>query len=102
RLGTGAVCTLAGSALALLQPWPLKIIVDNVLRGKPLNVPWLPASVATWSSTQLLDAAIIAFIVLLVVGALLDYAGTYLMDASGIRMVADVREALFARLQRHS
>ena len=24
------------SALELLKPWPLKIIIDNVLNGKPL------------------------------------------------------------------
>ena len=100
RLGVGALCTLASSALALAQPWPLKVIVDNVLRGKPLHVPGL--SVAGWSRTDLLNGAIGAFIGIVLVSALLDYFGTYLMDSSGIRMVADVREALFARLQRHS
>jgi subfamily B ATP-binding cassette protein MsbA len=100
RLGVGALCTLASSALALAQPWPLKVIVDNVLRGKPLHLPGV--SVAGWSRTDLLNGAIGAFIGIVLVSALLDYFGTYLMDSSGIRMVADVREALFARLQRHS
>ena len=100
KLGAGAVATLASSALALAQPWPLKVIVDNVLRGKPLHLPWVSA--ASWSKTDVLNAAILAFIALVLLGALFDYAGTYLMDSSGIRMVADVRETLFARLQRHS
>jgi subfamily B ATP-binding cassette protein MsbA len=100
RLGVGALCTLASSALALAQPWPLKVIVDNVLRGKPLHLPGV--SVAGWSRTDLLNGAIGAFIGIVLVSALLDYFGTYLMDSSGVRMVADVREALFARLQRHS
>jgi len=100
RLGVGALCTLASSALALAQPWPLKVIVDNVLRGKPLHLPVV--SVAGWSRTDLLNGAIGAFIGIVLLSALFDYFGTYLMDSSGIRMVADVREALFARLQRHS
>jgi len=100
RLATGAVCTLASSALALAQPWPLKVIVDNVLRGRPADLPWVSAQ--SWSKTELLNVAIGAFIAIVLLGALFDYFGTYLMDSSGIRMVADVREALFARLQRHS
>jgi ABC-type multidrug transport system fused ATPase/permease subunit len=35
-------------------------------------------------------------------GALFDYVGTYLMDGSGVRIVTDIREALFSRLQRLS
>src|SRR5437773_771745 len=38
------------SALELLKPWPLKIIIDNVLSGKPL--PWGPA--VGWSPYRLL------------------------------------------------
>ena len=100
RLAVGAFCTLGSSALTLLQPWPLKVIVDNVLRGKPIHVPFV--SVTGWSRAELLDGAIVAFVALVLLGALFDYAGTYLMDSSGVRMVADVREALFAHLQRHS
>ena len=34
---------LAGVGLSLLTPWPLKLIVDNVLSNKPLpeNLLWL-------------------------------------------------------------
>lgn len=33
----GGVLILIGSALALALPWPLKIVVDNVLQDKPLT-----------------------------------------------------------------
>src|SRR4030095_3404614 len=38
------------SALELLKPWPLKVIIDNVLSGNPL--PW--GFAASWSSESLL------------------------------------------------
>ena len=101
RLAAGALCAISSSAFALAQPWPLKVIVDNVLREKPIDVPGLPF-VADWNRTELLNAAIAAFVAIVLLKALFDYVGTYLLDSTGIRMVADVREALFARLQRHS
>ena len=101
RLASGATLTLASSLLALAQPWPLKIIVDNVLRGKHANIPGLHV-ITGWSKTQLLWAVIVAYLVIVGLGALFDYLGTYLMDSSGVRIVAEIREALFARLQRLS
>jgi ATP-binding cassette subfamily B protein len=98
RLAGGAAFTLASAALTLAQPWPLKVIVDNVLRGQPLDLPL----VGMPGRTALLNLAIAALLAIVVLNALFTYLGSYLMDSSGIRMVADLREALFARLQRHS
>jgi ATP-binding cassette, subfamily B, bacterial len=98
RLAGGAFFTLASSALVLAQPWPLKVIVDNVLRGRPIDLPLVDGL----GRTALLNVAIAALIAIVLVNALCTYLGTYLMESSGIRMVADLREALFARLQRHS
>jgi subfamily B ATP-binding cassette protein MsbA len=101
RLGAGVLFTLLSSLFALAQPWPLKVIVDSVLQGKPAHVPGLTFG-ENWSRTAILDAAIAAFVVILLVGALFDYLGSYLMESSGVRMVSDIRETLFARLQRLS
>jgi subfamily B ATP-binding cassette protein MsbA len=90
RLTAGAGFTLASAALTLAQPWPL--------RGQPLDLPL----VGTLGRTALLNLAIAALLAIVVLNALFTYLGSYLMDSSGIRMVADLREALFARLQRHS
>jgi ATP-binding cassette, subfamily B, bacterial len=101
RLALGTVFTLVSTLFALAQPWPLKVIVDNVLRGNPAHVPGF-AFLEGWSRTGLLNAAIVAFIVIVLLGALFDYLGSYLMDSTGVRLVADIREALFSRLQRLS
>ena len=98
RLAGGAFFTLASSALVLAQPWPLKVIVDNVLREQPLDLPL----VGDLSQTALLNAAVAALLAIVLLNALFTYLGSFLMDSSGIRMVADLRETLFARLQRQS
>jgi len=97
----GGVLTLASSLFALAQPWPLKVIVDSVLRGKPINIPGFSFA-ESWSATTLLYAAVAAYLAIVLLEAAFDYGGTYLLDSSGVRMVSDIREALFARLQRLS
>jgi ATP-binding cassette subfamily B protein len=101
KLVTGTGLTLASTLFALAQPWPLKIIIDSVLKDQPLHLPGL-SFVGDWSPEDLLTAAIAAYIEILVLGALFDFLGTYLMDSSGERLISDVREAVFARLQRLS
>ncbi|HYT72861.1 MAG TPA: hypothetical protein VEK78_15855, partial [Gemmatimonadales bacterium] len=34
-----ALCTMGVSVADLLQPWPLKIILDHGILGKPLHLP---------------------------------------------------------------
>jgi ATP-binding cassette, subfamily B, bacterial len=101
RLAVGTGLTLLDTLFALLQPWPLKVIIDGVLRGRPQDLPGL-GFVSDWSQVQLLNAAIAGYVVILVLGALFDFSGTYLMDSSGERLVSDVRETVFARLSRLS
>jgi subfamily B ATP-binding cassette protein MsbA len=101
RLGAGAAFALTSSLFALAQPWPLKIVVDSVLKGKPAKVPGFHF-LASWNRMQLLYAVIVAYVAIVVVGAFFDYVGTYLMEASGVRVVTDIRETLFSRLQRLS
>jgi ATP-binding cassette, subfamily B, bacterial len=101
RLAAGGLLTLANALLALAQPWPLKVIVDNVLKEHPIDLPGV-GFVQGWSRQELLDAAIVAYIAIILLGAVADFFGTYLMDSSGERLVSDVREAMFARMQRLS
>src|SRR2546427_5798206 len=100
-LALGAIFTLASAVFALAQPWPLKVIIDSVLRGKPIHLP------GTWflagrSKGTILDVAIGAYMLIIVLGALFDYLGSLLMDSTGERLVTDIRGAVFSRLQRLS
>jgi ATP-binding cassette subfamily B protein len=86
------------SALELLKPWPLKLIVDHVFTGLP--VPWL------W--LRHLEPRTLLFIgclMLVLVYALLGAFGitsNYVTIALGQRLVNDFRAELHAHLQRLS
>jgi len=92
-----AGATLA-SAAEVLKPWPLKVIIDNVLRGVPLNGGTLGAV----SRSGLLAAACLALVAIYLLVALLNVANAYLSNSIGRRMVADLRAELFHHLQRLS
>ena len=56
RLALAVICVMLAAALEVLKPWPLKIVIDNVLRGVPLSAAW-PARAIQLSSANLLIAA---------------------------------------------
>lgn len=86
------------AALEVLKPWPLKLVIDNVLGGAPLKGGWL----APMSRSGLLAAACIGLVLLYLVLSLLQVANNYLTIAIGQRMVNDLRARLFEHLQRLS
>ncbi|MEO6028085.1 MAG: ABC transporter transmembrane domain-containing protein, partial [Candidatus Binatia bacterium] len=86
------------SACELLKPWPLKIVVDNVLGGKPFD--WAPA--AAWSPHELLLAVCLGLIVLYVVLAALNTLNNVTTITIGQGMVNDFRLDLYQHLQRLS
>src|SRR5687767_3928024 len=94
-----AVLTVCASSLIALQPWPMKLLVDHVLGEKP--VPSFLQSFAS-SPQTLLAVIVIAGLALFVLNSLLDAALTWLWTVSGRRMVYDLAEDMFAKLQRRS
>jgi len=86
------------SALELLKPWPLKIIIDNVLSGKPL--PWGPA--VGWSPHRLLLFSCIGLVIVYVMLGGLHILNNYTTIRIGQGMVNDLRRDLYSHLQRLS
>jgi ATP-binding cassette subfamily B protein len=82
----------------LLKPWPLKIIIDHVLGGRPLDL----AFARDWSVETLLLAtcAGLVLIYLLLAGLTLLY--NYTSIRVGQRLVNDLRRDLYDHLQRLS
>jgi hypothetical protein len=69
---------LIEAAVDLLEPWPLKVVFDYVLGTKP-PPSWLSA----WTDHSrnplaVLDAAVVAVVIIAVVGAVCSYAEKYL------------------------
>jgi len=97
RVAAGLALLVGSAAAALLQPWPLKLVIDSVLGSLPP-----PAALATQSKTALLGVLVTAMIGLqLVVGAL-AMLGTNVVIRAALRMVFRLRCAVFEHLQRLS
>jgi ATP-binding cassette subfamily B protein/subfamily B ATP-binding cassette protein MsbA len=86
------------SALELLKPWPLKIIIDNVLSNNPL--PWGLAS--DWSSESLLLWACVGLVVVYLFLGGLRLLNDYTTIRIGQSMVNDLRRDLYSHIQRLS
>jgi ATP-binding cassette, subfamily B, bacterial len=93
--------TLSASALVAVQPWPMKLLVDHVLGQKPL--PEFLQSIGLPSSRMALLVTIVsAGLLLFALNAALDALLAWTWTRAGRRMVYDLAEDLFARLQRRS
>ena len=98
RLALAIAEVLLIAALEILKPWPLKIVIDNVLRGQPMRIAWASAMMPG----QLLAAACVGLVGLYLAGAVLQVTNNYLTISIGQRMVSDLRARLFEHLQRLS
>ena len=84
--------------LELAKPWPLKVVVDNVLGGKPLG--WAAFDgLQRYGMLAVSCAALIAIYALL---GTLTVTSNYTTISVGQRMVNDFRADLYAHLQRLS
>lgn len=102
---------LAGSTLALvfatlvklLEPWPLKYVIDYVLPGMPgtadnVGQAWF----ASLSATELLALCSIAVVVIVGLKAGFEYLATVGFALIGNRVLTQIRRDLFDHLQRLS
>src|SRR5881396_286461 len=89
---------LAIGFLELAKPWPLKVIVDNVLGGRPLAWPWT----GELGTHGLLAAACVALVGIYAGLGALGVSSNYATISVGQRMVNDFRSELYAHLQRLS
>ena len=82
----------------LLKPWPLQLVIDHVLGGRPVDVPWLDAL----SKGALLTVACIGLVVVTLGSGLMALWHNYTTIGVGQHMVNDLRGALYSHLQRLS
>ena len=88
----------------LLEPLPLKIVLDNVLRDHPVNDPLarLVFSIAGADKMAVIKMAAIAALLVAVMDALCSYWEKYLTTSTGQWVMHDLRKTLYAHIQRLS
>ena len=98
RLSTVVIALLFSSVIEVAKPWPLKIVIDNVLHGQPLRWGWLPPL----SRHELLLSCCAALLLLYLLVSAINIVSSYVTISIGQRMVNDLRAQVFDHLQRMS
>jgi ABC-type multidrug transport system fused ATPase/permease subunit len=96
---------LVETVMSLATPWPLKIIIDNVVGHHKMS-PWLENVLRPWmdGKHQLHIAALaaIAYVIIALLGALATYIDNYYTESVGQYVANDLRLRTFHHLQRLS
>jgi ABC-type multidrug transport system fused ATPase/permease subunit len=96
---------LVQTAMSVATPWPLKIILDNVV-GEHKLPPWLDDFLRPFMSSgtkmQIAAAAAIATIVIALLGAAASYLANYYTTSVGQWVANDLRLRTYHHLQRLS
>src|SRR5205814_9834145 len=85
-LAVAFIAVLGEAVTDLLEPWPLKIVFDNIIGNKKLS-PWLATTVHSTigaGKSSLLTSIALAVLAIALFGALSSYMETYLPNSSAL------------------
>ena len=102
-LSLAFIAVLGESLTDLLEPWPLKIVFDQVF-GSKKTPDWLATLTAPIGSDKfsILNFAVLAVLVIAVFGAISSYFEKYLTTSVGQWVMHDLRRVLYSHIQRLS
>ncbi len=96
---------LVQTAMSVATPWPLKIVLDNVVGSRELH-PWLKRILEPLlqgnSKMQIAAAAALAVIVIAILGAIASYIANYYTTSVGQWVANDLRKRTYHHLQQLS
>ncbi|PWT79825.1 MAG: hypothetical protein C5B57_13205, partial [Blastocatellia bacterium] len=103
RMSLLATLLLLEVGLGALQPWPLSIVIDNVLDSKPFPEPlgrWIPPLTGDYRvHVTVLVAVVVGGVLLQVINQFVTAYATQVQVETGQHMVYDLRYRLFDHLQ---
>src|SRR5437899_982699 len=97
------IAVLGESITDLLEPWPLKIVFDDVFGSKRMP-DWL-ASIVSFIGTDkfsILNFVVLAVLVIAIFGAVSSYFEKYLTTSVGQWVMHDLRRVLYSHIQKLS
>jgi ATP-binding cassette subfamily B protein len=101
----GGLFAVIGASIAnLLDPWPLKVVIDNVLKPRHTH-GWLNHLVLFVAGTDkfaILKVAALAALVIAVFGAFCDYMEKWLTTSVGQWVMHDMRRMFYSHIQKLS
>src|SRR5450432_2708146 len=98
------IAMLAETVISLATPWPLKIIIDNVVGHRPLPewLRWMDFLFPLENMLELAAIAAIAFVVITAMGSLAGFLGNYFNERVAQFVANDLRRKLYHHLQNLS
>ena len=95
---------LVETAMSLAAPWPLKIVIDNVVghRKLPEALEWLNDLPLGRDKMALAGAAAIFTVIIAAIGAVAGYIDNYYTESVAQYVANDLRQRVFHHLQRLS
>ncbi|HKE42139.1 MAG TPA: ABC transporter ATP-binding protein [Casimicrobiaceae bacterium] len=95
---------LVETAMSMAGPWPLKIVIDNVLGTHPLPewLHWIDDLPIAGSKMGLAFVAALAVIAIAAIGALATYIDNYFTESVGQWVANDLRLKIYDHLQQLS
>ncbi|MBV9670049.1 MAG: ABC transporter ATP-binding protein [Acidobacteriales bacterium] len=103
-LSLGVLAVLGEGIANLLEPWPLKLVLDEVLKSRP-NSGWLWNFVHRTAGTERLNIlyfACFAVLAIAIFDAICTYGEKYLTTSVGQWVTHDLRRRLYSHIQRLS
>jgi ATP-binding cassette, subfamily B, bacterial len=103
-LGLGFIAIAGESAANLLQPWPLKVVLDDVLRTHESH-GWAMRTVHHLVGTDkmaILEFACLAVFAIALLDAICSYGEKYLTTSVGQWVSYDLRLSIYSHIQRLS
>src|SRR5580704_15787946 len=101
----GGILAVIGEGIAnLLEPWPIKLVIDNVVRSRPAE-GWVTRFIPVGAAADrlfILKAAAIGALLIACIGAICSYAEKYLTTSVGQWVMHDLRRMLYSQIQKLS
>ncbi len=100
----GLLAVVGEGAANLLQPWPLKIVLDDVLKAHPSHaklMSWIQGAVGA-NHLAILKFACGAVLAIAALDAICSYGEKYLTTSVGQWIGYDLRQAIYAHVQKLS
>ena len=98
------IAVLVETAADVLEPWPIKVVVDNVLQSKKLPSGMAAMVLRTFGDDKyaILNFALAAIMLIAIVGAIASFLEKYLTTSAGQWVAHDLRRLVYERIQRLS
>ncbi|MES2882686.1 MAG: ABC transporter ATP-binding protein [Bacteroidota bacterium] len=95
---------LLETVMSLAAPWPLKIIIDNIIQKDPLpaGLAWLNGTFITSDYKTMAGAAAIALLLFAALGSFAGYINSYYTESVAQYVANDLRKRMYHHLQRLS